>query len=223
MGLTVLFNDELKGFAKSRVMIFLWIGMPLLTLLFHLLTPFSQAGAEQIPATLIAAMMVSSVGGTLASVMLVVSIIHEKSKNVFELFLIKPIKRRDIIYAKFFAVYFCVAIAGILALSIGVLIDISGSGSLSGEMLRDALESILVSLSMMAISCSAAVLIGVASSSVLVGVIAIIYGGNQVAGISMVPTLLNIPYKLPITIAIGSLCCIISIWLAIVLFNRQQY
>jgi len=32
----LLFKDELTGFYKSKVMIFLWIGLPLMAVLLHL-------------------------------------------------------------------------------------------------------------------------------------------------------------------------------------------
>ncbi len=38
MKLRVLFIDELRGFYKSKVMIFLWIGLPVIALLFRFIS-----------------------------------------------------------------------------------------------------------------------------------------------------------------------------------------
>ena len=90
MSFLLLFTDELRGFYKSKVMIFLWIGLPLMTILLHLWSPNT---GENIPFTALSAIIVSSVGGTLAAVMLTVSIINEKTQHVYDLFLIRPLKR----------------------------------------------------------------------------------------------------------------------------------
>ena len=79
MSFLLLFKDELRGFYKSKVMIFLWIGLPALAVLFHLWAP--NTGPE-LPFTVISALLVSSIGGTLASAMLAVTIINEKTSRV---------------------------------------------------------------------------------------------------------------------------------------------
>src|SRR5665647_545749 len=190
MKMGLLFVDELRGFYKSKVMIFLWIGLPLIALLFRFIS--AESSGQTIPFTLISALVVSSIGGTLASVMLAVFIINEKNRHVYDLFLIRPLKRRDIILAKFFSVYTCVAIASFIAVLAGIITDYITTGSLSTTVLSNAGQSLVTSLSMIAVSCAAGVLIGVASPSVLVGAILVIYGGNQISIIPLIPTLLNI-------------------------------
>jgi len=78
--LGLLFTDELRGFYKSKVMIFLWIGLPIIALLFR----FTTAGStgQELPFTLISSLVVSSIGGTLSAVMLAVFIINEKNRHV---------------------------------------------------------------------------------------------------------------------------------------------
>jgi hypothetical protein len=46
------------------------------------------------PFTLISSIVVSSIGGTLAAVMLAVFIINEKNRHVYDLFLIRPINAK---------------------------------------------------------------------------------------------------------------------------------
>src|SRR5665647_4775 len=186
----LLFVDELRGFYKSKVMVFLWIGLPIIALLFRFISEGSSG--ENISFTLISALIVSSIGGTLASIMLAVFIINEKNRHVYDLFLIRPLKRRDIILAKFFSVYTCVAIASFIAILAGMITDYITTGSLSTSVLSNAGQSLVTSLSMIAVSCAAGVLIGVASPTVLVGTILVIYGGNQISIIPLIPTLLNI-------------------------------
>ena len=221
MKLGLLFVDELRGFYKSKVMIFLWIGLPLVALLFHFVSVSSSG--QNIPFTLISAIVVSSLAGTLASVMLAVFIVNEKNRHVYELFLIRPLKRRDIILAKFFSVYFCVAIASCIAVLAGMVTDYATTGTLSSSVLSDAGQSLATSLSMIAVSCAAGVLIGVASPSVLVGAILVVYGGNQISVIPLVPTLLNIQNASVFTIVIAGATAAGLLAAALTLFERKQF
>jgi ABC-2 type transport system permease protein len=220
MSFLLLFKDELLGFYKSKVMIFLWIGLPVVAVLFHLWAP--NTGPE-LPFTLISALLVSSIGGTLASAMLAVTIINEKTSRVYDLFLIRPLKRWNIVLSKFFAVYLCLVIASILALVFSMAIDTFSTGLPSGIVLNSALQSFALSLSMIMVSSAAGVLIGVGSPSVLVGVILVIYGGNQISVISLLPSMLMVPYPAFITILIGVVISCVLLGVAIFLFNKKQF
>ena len=217
----LLFVDELRGFYKSKVMIFLWIGLPLIALLFRFISA-SNSG-QNIPFTLVSAIVVSSLAGTLASVMLAVFIINEKNRHVYELFLIRPLKQRDIILAKFFSVYTCVAIASFIAVLAGMITDYATTGTLSASVLSNAGQSLATSLSMIAVSCAAGVLIGVASPSVLVGAILVIYGGNQISVIPLVPTLLNVQDAAVFTIVLAGAAAAGLLAVAVALFERKQF
>jgi ABC-2 type transport system permease protein len=221
MQLGLLFADELRGFYKSKVMIFLWVGLPVIALLFR----FIQVGTsgQEVPFTLISALVVSSIGGTLAAVMLAVFIINEKNRRVYDLFLIRPIKRRDILLAKFFSVYTCVAIASAIAVAVGIVTDFATTGALATSALTDAGQSLATSLSMIAVSCGAGVLIGVASPSVLVGAILVIYGGNQASVIPLVPTLLNLDNATVFTVVLAVAVAAGLLLVAVALFNRKQF
>jgi ABC-2 type transport system permease protein len=217
----LLFVDELRGFYKSKVMIFLWIGLPIIALLFRFISAGSSG--QNISFTLISALIVSSIGGTLASVMLAVFIINEKNRHVYDLFLIRPLKRKDIILAKFFSVYTCVAIASFIAVLAGMITDYITTGSLSTAVLSNAGQSLVTSLSMIAVSCAAGVLIGVASPSVLVGAILVIYGGNQISIIPLIPTLLNIEEATIFTIILAGAVASGLLLAAITLFESKQF
>lgn len=220
MSFLLLLKDELLGFYKSKVMIFLWIGLPALAVLLHLWAP--NTGPE-LPFTVISALLVSSIGGTLASAMLAVTIINEKTSHVYDLFLIKPLKRWNIVLSKFFAVYLCLVIASSLALLLGLMIDTFNTGVPSGVVLNSALQSLALSLSMIMVSSAAGVLIGIGAPSVLVGVILVIYGGNQISIIPLLPSVLTVPYSALITVLIGVAISCVLLWISIIVFNKKQF
>jgi ABC-2 type transport system permease protein len=219
MNFALLVQDEMRGFYRSKVMLFLWIGLPILTILFHF---WSSLQGGELPLTALSAIITSRLGGTLASVMLAVSIINEKTQHVYDLFLVRPVRRWNIILSKFLAVYTCIAVASGLSLLLGLIIDYVNVGGLSDAILRDTLLSLATSLSMMAVSSSIGVLIGVAAPSVLVGVILVIYGGNQISALPIIPTILNISNATLFTIAFGVVISSIMLVLATFIFNRKQ-
>lgn len=222
MKLPMLYTDELRGFYKSKVMIFLWVGLPIVAILFRFLQ-VSVSGGASIPFTVISSLVVSSLGGTLAAVMLTVSIINEKNRHVYELFLIRPLKRRDLMLSKFLAVYTCVAIASLIAIAVGIVADWAISGAIPATVLHDTAQSLSVSLSMIAVSCSAGVLIGVGSPSVLVGAILVIYGGNQISAIPLLPTIIGISNADAFTVGLAAAVTAALLIVAITLFNRKQF
>src|SRR5664280_967560 len=158
MSLGLLFVDELRGFYKSKVMLFLWVGLPVIAILFRFVQ-VSTTGQE-ISFTVISTLIVSSLAGTLASVMLAVSIINEKNRHVYELFLIRPIKRRSILFSKYLSVYLCVAIASLISVLVGIVTDFIIGGTLSTAVFNGLGQSLAISLSVIAVACAAGVLIG---------------------------------------------------------------
>lgn len=219
MSLSLLFKDELRGFYKSKVMLVLWAGLPLLAIILRLTNPDTGG----IPFTTFSAILVSSIGGTLAAVMLAVSIINEKDKKVYDLFLIRPIKRRNLLLSKFLAVYLCISIASIIALITGVFVDVAGTGALPEAAFENSLKSIVTGLSMMAISSSAGILIGTVSPSVLIGAVLVIYGGNQISIIPSLPAMLELEHQLAFTVIFGLAFTIILMTASIVLFEKKQF
>jgi ABC-2 type transport system permease protein len=218
--LMLLYTDELKGFYKSKVMLALWFGLPALAVALHAWSPQLEG---EFPLSRFTALIVSSLSGTLASAMLAVSIIHEKSRNVYQLFLIRPLERREILLAKFFAVYTGLAIAGSLAIGVGLTVDYVRGGQIPNALLIDTLESLALTLSMTAIASAVGILIGIVSSSVLLGVILVIYGGNQIIGVVMLPLMINFAGRSLLTILSGGLIAGVLLYVALLLFNRTQF
>lgn len=217
MSFSLLLMDELRGFYKSKVMLFLWVGLPALAVLVYV----ASVDSGELSLASLAAVLVGSVGGVLSSVMLVVSIVNERERHVYDLFVIRPIKRRDIVLSKFFAVYVCVAAAGVLAFAVASATDYIVNGSLPPDFGDTALSFFVVAFSMMAISCSAGLLLGVAAPSVLVGIILVIYGANQLSASVLIPVMTysdEVLFPLVPGVSITSLLLLG----AVVLFNRKQ-
>lgn len=216
----LLFLDELRGYAKSKVMIVLWFGLPLLSFLIHFLNPTSTEG---VPISYLVGLVVSSIGGTLSGIMLSTSIVSEKNRHVYELFLIRPVRRSSLLLAKFLAVYLCLVIAVIIAIIFGLIIDEFTDGS-SEYLLKKTFESLIISLSSMATTCSIGILFGVLVSSVPVAAILSVYLGSQFSSIIVLPTLfitsLN-PVILALTLGISVTCIVMSINMYI--FSRKQF
>lgn len=183
MSLSLLIKDEFKGFYKSKVMVVLWIGMPLISLFLHYLQP----DTEGIPISIFVGLMVSSLSGTLASVMISTTIVSEKDRHVYDLFLIRPVKRWNLMFAKLIAVYLCIMIATLLSVLIGIILDLIKTDIPIETLLDGVWDSLTISLSAMAISCSISILIGILVNSTMLAVILAIYLGNQLSLIAVLP------------------------------------
>ena len=220
MSLKILFVDELKGFYKSKVMIVLWVGLPLLSLLFHYIVP----DIEEIPISSIVAIILSSIGGTLASAMLSTSIASEKIRHVYDLYLIRPVKRTNILLAKYFSVYLCLIIATGISLTLGLILDQIFIGNLPEYVLNQTLESLTISMAAMAISCSIGIFFGIIVSSVPVATILSVYIGNQISAISILPTLfLDFIDPIIFSLLVGSIAAVIMLTVSSILFSRKQF
>ena len=220
MSLKILFADELKGFYKSKVMIVLWVGLPLLSLLFHYIVP----DTEGIPISSIVAIILSSIGGTLGSAMLSTSIASEKIRHVYDLFLIRPVKRTSILLAKFFSVYLCLIIATGISLTLGLILDQIFIGNLPEFVLNQTIESLTISIAAMAISCSIGIFFGIIVSSVPVATILSVYIGNQISAISILPTVfLDFIDPIVFSLLVGCIAAVLMLTISSILFSRKQF
>jgi len=217
MSLSLLFRDELNGFYRSKVMLVLWAGMPVLSVILYLISP----DTGDISISVFTSLLVGSIGGTLSAAMLAISIINERERHVYDLFVIRPVKRRNILLSKFAAVYLCVAIAGLLALALGVLIDQFVTGPSNGIDFAALGSSMVLVLSMLAIACSVGILIGIVSPSVLVGVILVLYGGNQLSAVALLPVLL-LQSEAWFPLIPGVILSALLLGLSVLVFDRRQ-
>jgi ABC-2 type transport system permease protein len=218
MSFSILFKDELNGFYRSKVMLFLWMGLPLMAILLKLWSSDMQG---EIPFSAFTALMISSIGGTLVSVMLAVSIINEKSNGVYDLFVIRPIRRRNLLISKFLAVFLCVVAAALIALSLTMVLDLGTSGVLPP--MESLMESLVLSVSIMGVASAVGVLIGVASPSVLVGAILVVYGGAQISALSALPSLMGWENGTVMTALIAMAITIVFMTIAGVYFSKKQF
>lgn len=183
MSLWILFKDEIKGFYLSKIMLVLWVGMPLLSIFMH----FLQPDAEGIPITILVGLLIASLGGVLSSVMLSTTIVSEKNRHVYDLFLIRPVKRFHMMFAKFLAVYSCLGIASLISLGLGMIIDSLTNDIPLNLIMDETLDAIVMSFAAMAIACSAGILIGILSDSVMIAAILSIYLANQLSMLAILP------------------------------------
>jgi len=219
MSFSLIFADELKGFYKSKVMIFLWIGLPALAILIHLTTETY----EGLPISYITALIVSNLGGLISAIMLTVNIIHEKDQRVYDLFLIRPIKRWHLLISKFLAVYIIVSIACFIAVSLGIMIDVFESQLLLDVFMGEVVDLVIITLTTIAISSAFGALIGVISPSIVAGVIIGIFVGQYVIMIPSIPGIFGIDASVYLVGLIGGIVTVIMLVLAIILFNRKQF
>ena len=218
MSFILLFLDELKGYAKSKVMIVLWFGLPLLSFLVHFLP--SQ---EDLPISYLVAIVVSSIGGTLSGIMLSTSIVSEKNRHVYDLFLIRPVKRYNLLLVKFFAVFLCLTVAVLISLIVGLIVD-AITIELPKNLMDLIFDSLIISMSSMAITCSIGIFFGVLVNSVPVAAILSVYLGSQLSSLLILPTFL-IPGLDPqiLAIILGISVTTTMMLINIILFNRKQF
>jgi ABC-type transport system involved in multi-copper enzyme maturation permease subunit len=209
-------------------MIALWIGLPALSILFTFAMPFLEPGAPETFFSLLSALLVSTLGGYLSSLLLVTTIVNEKNQHVYDLFLVRPVKRRNLLLAKFLAVYICVAVASLLAVGLGLLIDYVTGGLPPDLILVNIFHNLVISLSMIALSCAAGILVGVMASSVLLGVIGMLYGGNTLLVVPLLASIFGGMSGMPILgivipIVFSIIASIVLLIMAIYAFNRKQF
>lgn len=216
-GFPLLFIDELKGFYKSYVMIFLLIFVPLIAILIYAFAPISIY--EKMFFTSI---IVSSLGGVLSAALLSANIINEMDSKTYDLFLIRPIKRWNILLSKYLAVVICVSIACMLSLAVNIVGYWIEFSALPDTQFFDIINIVILTFSFIAIGSSFGLLTGVAIPSLVGAVIIDIFIGQYLMYIPYFigqytddPTLWTAIFALGLMIGLTSL--------AILLFNRKDF
>ncbi len=218
MNLRTLYTDEIRGFARSKVMIALLVGLPLLALVVKLAAP----DTEDIPLITFVAIMVGSIGGTLSSVLLSTSITSERSRHVYDLFLVRPVRRGELLIAKFLAAFTCLLAAAALSMLLAFVVD-AATGALQPGLSGELGRSFLISIAGMTIASSVGVLFGVLINSVAVSAILSVYLGNQLSAVIVLPTVLVPGLNVPLFAALvgfGLPAVILSI--AVAVFRRKS-
>jgi ABC-2 type transport system permease protein len=220
MSLKILFFDELRGFYKSKIMIILWVGLPILSIILNLL----RLDTEGVPLSYFVGLFIASIGGTLSSVMLSTSITSEINRQVFNLFLIRPVKRESLLIAKYLAVFSCLVIATLITLIVGVFIDWITTGIPQSIVLIQSMESLGFSLAAMSISCSVGIIIGISVKNVAASAILSVYVGNQFSLISILPSVFlpGILNPLIFSGSIGILLTALLMGIGIIIFKNKE-
>ncbi|MFX0102330.1 MAG: ABC transporter permease [Candidatus Hodarchaeota archaeon] len=225
MSQAILIFDELRGFYKSKIMVILWIGMPLLAFIVHFLGGVESFG---VPMSYLTAMLVSSISGTLGSVSLSTSITNEKNRHVYDMFLIRPVQRWEILFSKYIAVYACLLLAIALSVLVGLVIDTITIGSIPVMLLVKTAESIGTCVVGTALACAIGMFFGVMMSSVQAAALLSIFVGNQIttftAFFSIIPASMAAEFS-PLFFSYITCIGIAALFLVITLtkFNKLQF
>ena len=220
----LMVRDELIGFAKSKVMLVLWVVLPLIAMAGYLLLPeeiTNARGMGGLSATAFVGFLMSSVAGTVAALMVAVDIVSERNRKVYELFAIRPIRREVIILAKFLAVFACVTVACVVSLGLGIAVDaIRGNAP---QFDYDFVKSLLSLIGVVAMSCSVGVVFGVMSRTILVAVILILYVGQNLTIVPMLPVYLGwLPNQFWLVMLITAALTGLLVLAACVMFRRAE-
>jgi len=217
MGFSLLFLDELKGFYKSYVMIFLLIFVPLIAVLVYIFVPMSI-----FEKMFLVSVLVSSLGGILSAALLSANIINEMDAHTYDLFLIRPIKRWNIILSKYLAVVICVTIACMLSLAVNVVGYWFEFSALPDAQFFDIINLIILTFSFIAIGSSFGLLMGVAIPSLVGAVIIDIFIGQYLMFIpALIGQFTDDPALWTAVFAFGLMVGLNAI--AILLFNRKDF
>ena len=217
MNSILLYRDEMRGFFRSKVIIVLAVGLPLLVFLLRLVRP----DTEGMPFFAFTAILIASIGGTLGAVLLSTALTSERGRHVYDLFLIRPVRRSELILSKYFAALTALLLTAILALLVGFGADVI-AGRPAIDIVVDGLQPVVLSLAGMAIACSAGVLLGVLLDSVAGSAILAVYLGNQLSAFAVLPSALapQLPV-IPIAAAVGIAVPVAVLTVAVAVFRRK--
>jgi ABC-type transport system involved in multi-copper enzyme maturation permease subunit len=225
----MLFVDELSGFAKSAVMVGMWVGMPLLGIMLYFVLPDQMPQSPMLegtgitfPASTFLALMLSSTGGLLAGTLVSIDIVNEKNKKVYDLFLIRPINRGSFMWAKFFAVSFCVTVALAISMWAGIMVDIVRGVEISPLMRETIVEKFISGVGVVIISTASGILIGMVSSSVLMAVMLVWFIGQNLMFLPILAGIFSNEWVISITMGLTVILSVLFVMISSALFKRME-
>jgi hypothetical protein len=225
----MLFVDELSGFAKSAVMVGMWVGMPLLGIMLYFVLPDQMPQSPMLegtgitfPASTFLALMLSSTGGLLAGTLVSIDIVNEKNKKVYDLFLIRPINRGSFMWAKFFAVSFCVTVALAISMWAGIMVDIVRGVEISPLMRETIVEKFISGVGVVIISTASGILIGMVSSSVLMAVMLVWFIGQNLMLLPILAGIFSNEWVISITMGLTVILSVVFVVISSALFKRME-
>jgi len=217
--LPLLLVDELRGYYRTKAVVLMWIGLPLISILLKWLQP----EIEGMDVSVFTALMLTSLGGTLGAVTLGTSIAGDMNQHVYDLFLIRPVKRYEIVISKFLAVY--LLLLGVLAVSMvsAIAIDTLVYGTPVNLIVASIQEPLLLTVASMAFACATGTAVGIVMDSVAVAAIASLYLGGQLSSVPfLVAILLFKSGDLLFPLLLAAVAALLTLSLAVVIFGRRQ-
>jgi hypothetical protein len=156
--------------------------------------------------------------------MLSTSIVSERNRKVYDLFVIRDQNiRTSLILAKFVAVYICLVIAAGLSVFFGLLVDHYTNEIPLETIWESNAESLGISIAAMAIACSIGILLGLLIDSVPAAAILSIYAGNQLSLLAVLPGILMDdidPLKFAATV--GIILTVVVMAVNLIIFKKKQ-
>lgn len=224
----LLMKDELQGFARSTVMLAMWVGIPLMGIALYFLLPdrlpvntMSEAKFE-LPASSFLSVTLSSIAGLLAATLVSIEVVNEKNRKVYDLFLIRPIRRSSFMWAKFLAVSFCVSVAIILAMTAGIVVDLIRGVEIGSLMMESIFNSTLAAVGVVVVSTAAGILIGMMSNTVMMAVLLVWFVGQYVMLIPWLAALIPIPWLQGVTHGLTLILTVAMMLGAVAIFKRME-
>ena len=116
-----------------------------------------------------------------------------------------------------------VATACVVSLLLGLAVDLVRGVPVTAEILLSLLHGLATATAVIALSAAVGALFGVLARSVLVAVLLVLYVGQNVAIVPMLPTYFGLlPDQFWIFIALSAVLVALLLWLAGVAFRRAQ-
>ena len=226
--LRILIRDELVGYAKSKVMLVMWFVLPAIAIAGYLLLPPSLTAGAGMPfrlsATMYMAALTSMLAGTIAAIVIAVDLVNERSRKVYDLFAIRPLRRESLIWSKFIAVFVCVSIACIIAIVLGLAVDLARDELPTAGLLGDIAESLATLAGVIALSAAAGVFIGILSrTSIVAAVILVVQVGQMLPILPLLPGFLHVlPDQFWFVMAFSFALAALLVHAAAVIFRRAE-
>jgi ABC-type transport system involved in multi-copper enzyme maturation permease subunit len=222
----IIFKDEMNGMMRSKVVLSLLIGLPLLSIFLFYVLPVGQQiptlPGMEITMTFFIGILISGLAGTLCAVLLAVDIVNEKNRRVYDLLVIRPIRRADLLWAKFSAIVLLVSLACLLSLATGILIDALRGAPVTGFVLKNALDAFIGCVGTMFVSAAGGVIAGMLSPTVLIAVLFVIYGTQNLTLIPLIPTYFGLPDLLWVSFAASIAISIGLMYGAAAIFKKKE-
>jgi ABC-2 type transport system permease protein len=222
----LMIRDELVGFARSKVMLVLWLLMPTIAILAYLaidgIDMKTEPGRPPMPASVFIGVLLSSIAGNIASLMIAVDLVSERQRKVYELFVIRPVARDVIPISKFVAAVSSVTIACLVAMGLGVATD-----AIRGMPIEPAERIIKGAVNLAAvifISGGVGVIIGVISRTILIAVIIIQFGAQALTVVPMLPIYMGVaPGYFWLFMAASFALAFVLVAIAVASFRRAEF